>query len=235
MESMKTTLQKRYEEFWRQHYKTFIDFTDIGIELGDFLNDEKGGLVFVGVNPSGANKQYYNDYFAKEENKYKRIKENPQNAVIWYSPDEQHRKKDGFLKAAEKFVQECGYEHYSKLDVFCVVKKNQKDVQLHFELYKKVYREMFSIFADTIVDIRPKVIVVANAFVRDLFLEEGFDNIIKCERNEDFGGYLASINNGQFETQVYFSSMLSGQRALDVGSRENLIWLIRNYTTKNNI
>ena len=63
------------------------------------------------------------------------------------------------------------------------------------------------------------------------FYNNGSSPKFKLVDNKTFGGY--TFSTGDLETQLYFSSMLSGQRALDKGSWENLVWLIRNYLKKN--
>lgn len=76
----------------------------------------------------------------------------------------------------------------------------------------------------------PKIIVVSNALARRLFKKEtgireldDFGYIF--EFNNDFGTDV--ISKGFLKgTPVFFTSMLSGQRALDTGSRQRLEWHI---------
>lgn len=269
--SIKTFLEGRYRAFWRKNYSSFLGFTPIGIELGDFLptfsglkkgkgnyafpkykpiNTELGEryydftfnkqdrFVFVGLNPSGANLNYYEYYFGKEENKDKKFEEHPDNAVIWYSPtapDPYPTAPDPYLKAAKDFVKDCGYSFFYKLDTFCIVKKKQSDLVKHFLANQPLYQQMFEIFAETLIKIQPHVVVVTSAVIRKIFLKKGkfkgFQKIITCVPNQNKGGYTATITQGKrkIETQVYFSGMLSGQRALDKGSYENLVWLVSHY------
>ena len=112
---------------------------------------------------------------------------------------------------------------------------------------------MLNIFLDAIFGLKPSVIVVANAFVRKLLLAGtkklqcvpiSKDSVIKklgksnelkvfynrftLSPNNKNGGYTLSID-GKFKCQLFFSCMLSGQRAIDLGNRENLVWLVKNY------
>lgn len=64
----------------------------------------------------------------------------------------------------------------------------------------------------------PKVIVVNNSLARD-FLKDRLK--LKFEFNEDIGTEM--YNN----VPVFFTSMLTGQRALDNGSYERLVWHIK--------
>ena len=107
---------------------------------------------------------------------------------------------------------------------------------------------MIDIFFKTILRLRPKVIVVINAFVGRCFKgtqssevptpDGRFQDWIKLTPSEEFGGYDITITkpestegNEPLTTHIFFSSMLSGSRALDCGSRENLAWIVRNYLT----
>ena len=214
---------KEYVKFWNENkdndtFENFFDkFSDYApkIEIGDFDDTVRNGLLFVSCNPSGTDTDFY-----EQNNKI------DYEEVIWYS-----KKKDtsGFLGALKKFAEHCGYDgNYSKLDVFCVVKKSQDDVEDHYKKHKDVYEEMFDIFVSTVEKLEPKVIVVPNAFVRDLF-QNDFSEKIGYDKDQEpnCGGHKAKFGN--HETYIFFTSMLSGVRALDVGSRELLEWAVKRH------
>ena len=110
---------------------------------------------------------------------------------------------------------------------------------------------MFEIFLEYVKKVNPKVIIVANAFVRkvlkrddinfvnqnddNLYKKRGGDVKFKLERNPNYCGYTFTIDptGKSVSFQLFFSSMLSGKRALDIGSRENLVWLVNNYLSNN--
>lgn len=77
----------------------------------------------------------------------------------------------------------------------------------------------------------PKVIVVSNALARSFLKREariyelesfGFN----FEFSSDLGTDVIIDDNIMEGTPVFFTSMLSGQRALDTGSRQRLEWHI---------
>ncbi|HEX7414102.1 MAG TPA: hypothetical protein VF411_08650, partial [Bacteroidia bacterium] len=70
---------------------------------------------------------------------------------------------------------------------------------------------------------KPKVIVVNNAFARDLMFGEMKMNFVF---NENIGTHF--WNN---KTPVFFTSGLTGQRALDNGSYKRLVWHIKRALT----
>lgn len=221
MEDIRSQLFDKYNDFWKSNKKSFGKFFDGNpqyapkIEIGDFDDTVRNGLLFVSCNPSGTDTDFY------EQNNKIDYKE-----VMWYP-----KKKDtsGFLGALKKFAEHCGYNgNYSKLDVFCVVKKSQDDVEDHYKKHKDVYEEMFDIFVSTVEKLEPKVIVVPNAFIRDLF-QNDFSEKIGYDKDQEpnCGGHKAKFGN--HETYIFFTSMLSGVRALDVGSRELLEWAVKRH------
>ena len=223
MGDIKDKLFEDYKTFWDKNKDSFDELFDKDypgyapkIEIGDFDDTIKNGLLFVSCNPSGADTKYYK---SKNVNKEK---------VIWYKP-EKGKDTSGFLDALETFSYHCGYnEKYSKLDVFCIVKSKQEDVKNHYKRHKEIYGEMFKIFLKTVEKLQPEVIVVANAFVSDL-LKNAFKDKIGYidDQDSDYGGHEAKI--GDCPTYIFFTSMLSGGRALDVGSRELLAWAVKRY------
>lgn len=103
------------------------------------------------------------------------------------------------------------------------------------------WNEQLAISKEIIAELSPKLIVVLNAGVRELFAkmfspDENYpiDPIARnnwpnypCELryDESLGTYRFLINGKS--TPVLFSSMLSGQRALDNGSKRSLQWHIK--------
>lgn len=186
---------------------------------------EGAPLLFVGMNPSGTDKKSYS-----------RNKED----VFVYGGDSPYYREMG------EFTEKClgCTDGFSELDLFGIVQSNQSVVREDFLENPDYYKEMFELFLKYLILTQPKVIIVANAFAcrvlcRDTDLklcEPEYDNFYKNAKyslvtNDQFGGYTFSTKG--FKAQMYFSSMLSGQRALDNGSKDNLIWMVRNYLRHN--
>jgi len=84
----------------------------------------------------------------------------------------------------------------------------------------------------------PKIIIVANTLARRLLGKDKTkkDNIwmgLDFKMDKNVGTYRIINNEKLANTPVFFTSMLSGQRALDMGSYERLIWHI-GFVLKNN-
>ena len=96
--------------------------------------------------------------------------------------------------------------------------------------------EQLEVAKQRLIHISPKVVVVANSLARqftgkDRFEDKGIaQNIwmgLDFEFNEEFGSHRVKNIEELAHTHFLFSSMLSGQRALDLGSRERLVWQVR--------
>lgn len=87
-------------------------------------------------------------------------------------------------------------------------------------ILKDFFEGQLDISKEIIEKSTPALIVVLNAGARELF-KELFGN---GKFDTKLGAYIYCINGK--ETPVLFSGMLSGQRALDLGSKESLKWHI---------
>ena len=210
---------------------------------------EKSPILFVGMNPSGADYDHYMAYCMHHK------REAIPDVFIYCGDSPYYETMEKFAsECLEETVEEGNVSHkYSELDLFGIVQSTQAVIQEHFLQYPQHYVAMFDLFLKYVKIINPKVIIVANAFVRKILLRDkdlkldttkykdfygdNRKSKFKIEEkvNDNYGGHTFTINTegGSYTTQLYFSSMLSGQRALDLGSRENLVWLVRNYLKNN--
>jgi len=163
-----------------------------------FENLEEEAMLFVGINPS--NVENIEKYSIKKEDR-----------IYWGS---------------EEFKNE--YPYYQHFDnLACEMKWSHLDLYFCLETKQKILEEMkdnkflveqINISKEIIQKLAPKIIVVCNAYVRCL-MQEKFD----CEFDNEIGTYrIKECNN----VPIFFSGMFTGQRALDVGSRERLKWHI---------
>jgi hypothetical protein len=127
---------------------------------------------------------------------------------------------------------------WTHIDVLVFRETNQKYIDILSQDPKGlsfVYEQVM-IAKERILNIQPKVIVVCNTKARELIgknrfidakgIEHGVWMDFKFEFDMEYGSYR-STNVPELEhTHFIFSSMLSGQRALDLGSRERMVWQI---------
>ncbi|MCR9171578.1 MAG: hypothetical protein NXI10_03740 [bacterium] len=104
-----------------------------------------------------------------------------------------------------------------------------------------VYQQLM-ISKDLLEYYNPKVLVVSNTMAKELLGKNRGEN---KDTGEEYGVWMGLnfefdkelgthriVNSGKLDdTIVFFTSMLSGQRALDLGSRERLVWHIHKALT----
>jgi hypothetical protein len=164
-----------------------------------FENISENELLFIGINPSNI-KDLVNKYSVVYENGIFWAKENFRNEYKYY----QH------------FNDLANNKNWSYLDLFFTYEKNQKLIEKNIN--SRFFIEQFNISREIIEKISPKLIVVNNAFVRQ-YIKDYFE----CVFDNNIGTYrIKEFNN----IPIFFSGMLTGARALDVGSRERLKWHI---------
>jgi hypothetical protein len=105
-------------------------------------------------------------------------------------------------------------------DLLFIRETTQENVLNWKEKYASFFNDQLNISKRIIIKSDPKLIVVLNAGARKLFKEMfGNQNVDKT-----LGARIYCLNKR--ETPVLFSGMLSGGRALDLGSKESLQWHI---------
>lgn len=251
---------EKCRDFWRQNWQTFSNhqmpvtnplpnnlikdpypgfevavFNDPGCggTYGENVYQKENGLLIVGCNPSGiakhcnkrnpvCQKQNYSDFYIVNTYPLTTV----QNKKVHVN--------DSYTKAIHDFAVACNFtENYYKMDVFGIMRKEQRVLEddMNNGSHNKEYAELFDIFVSTVEELKPKVIVVVNAFVRYLF-QNVFKEKIRYDENQDpqCGGHIAKFGN--HDTYIFFTSMLSGGRALDVGSRELLVWAVNRYKNR---
>ncbi|HAV57971.1 MAG: hypothetical protein A2003_13365 [Acinetobacter sp. GWC1_38_13] len=217
------------------------------------LGVKKNTILFVGLNPS------YNESFLKLNasqliplfNDWRKIDDDNIKQIIEF---------DNSLKKIDKITLKTKYSYFQKFqDIVEYLKRNRKHNELleweHLDLFliritsqakfkdliyekddQKILnsfaKEQIKLFKILIDLIKPKLIVVANAYASKIFKEEIYKNSISFD-NEN-GYHLIRLEECR-EIPVFFSSMLTGQRALDNHSFERLCWHIDKALNNHNI
>ena len=206
-----------------------------GGTYGQNVYVKKNGLLIVGCNPSGIAKHHI----------YRKAIPNPQSPDYrnFYIVNTYPLVNDPYTKAIHDFANACGYgENYYKMDVFGIMRLKQSvlsdDIEDKYQPHLKEYQELFEIFVDTVIDLQPEKIVFVNAFISNLIngIRPNYTNIVNnhvivgtgINNRTNKGGLSITFNNNgrTFKSTAWFSSMLSGQRALDNGSKGLLTWAV---------
>lgn len=182
----------------------------------------RDSLMFIGVNPS----------FGKGSI----IPETEKNIGFYQTPKEQKFKDISYFEKMKEIAEYCETD-WTHLDLFFIRETKQKLIEeLSYSDVEFLNRQL-EISFKIIERANPKLIIVSNALASEFFgkmkakhkgfnkIWLGFDLIFEGDKstfNSKLGTYEISLNNKM--TPIIFSGMLSGQRALDIGSFERLKW-----------
>jgi hypothetical protein len=207
-------LNKLWEEFENED---FCKFSPNSIK-----EVPEDGIIFIGLNPS-----------LIERVKNELIEKNDINCCFHdfiYDKTKEYKYFHKFFEVAEKTNLNWGH-----IDILYNRETNQKKIEKLFktEKGKRFIEKQFEItrsVIDKLIDPNnPRIFVVTNALARDYLGKYYEKETHKYTNhrigynftwNEDLGTYFYKKN------PFFFTSMLTGQRALDKGSYKRLIWHI---------
>lgn len=190
------------------------------------LEITEGSLLFIGLNPS-----FNTEYVRKALSEIKDVE-----AYFNWSNKENFNPE---LDAQLTYVAKAEYPYFRKFREIALVLDYKWDhcdlfffrETLQREFLPKILksgttlnefgRKQLSIAFEMIDKAKPTSIIIANAFASDLYLRERKQRI---SFNSEKGCYYES--HGSKQIPVFFSSMLTGQRALDNHSYGRLVWHI---------
>lgn len=176
----------------------------------------ENAILFLGINPSFDEKKPLGTNF------YEINEENPGHS---------------YFKKFKELAHKLDGVKWTHLDLLFFRETNQKAVDKFIYNNPKglqfIYDQIM-ISKKLVEKSKPKIIVASNTKVRQLM---GFDK--KVENNEDIwmgydfefdnkiGTHRIKTSGELYDTPIFFTSMLSGQRALDIGSFQRLEWHIK--------
>ena len=211
---------------WKKYFNTSNEV------YGPLFYDEltKGGLVFVGVNPSFTLKGFKH---VLRDTEFESI--DPESFFLWSNIGASVKHVDTCVLIDRNWTHK--YHSYFKkmhemadaiklplqhIDVFLYKQTSQNDFLsriIHKGKLNEFGEAQLAIFDEVLKTIEPKVIVVANAFASSI-VRTHFKDVLKFD--EEHGFHILSL--GSRKIPIFFSSMITGQRALDTGSYERLKW-----------
>ncbi len=205
-ENFESTLKSLFHK-----YKT-LDFV---VERGFVAHDqlECDSILFVGINPS------YNE------------KVDHKNDSSFYNLLQENNAYQKYFRRFEDISKQVKHK-WTHVDLFYFRHTNQKHVYHYLKHNSDTLdfvSEQLAITRSVLEAITPKVIVVSNALARDLFgvtkpaglgINYSFDDEIGTHRIDEPNSSLHNV-------PLFFTSMLTGTRALDNGSYERLVWHLK--------
>jgi hypothetical protein len=211
-----------------QSFSTKVDIIEL-VERGFVLpkSIEIDSILFVGINPS----------FPKSHDKHEGFRYYPfDNTEL--NDEINFRNEIQYFRAMRNLVHMANVP-WSHLDIFCYRETDQKRFQalLATPDGAEFLRIQAAMFRKILESSQPKVIVVCNALAREVLgysLPNRFDLGFNYEFKFDtlIGTPRITTDGPLKGTPTFFSSMLSGQRAIDKSSFERLGWHINEVLKK---
>ncbi len=193
-------------------------FRNIPVVERGFLsidNLETNSILFLGINPSYTNS-------------------NSNNGLTFYNLDQQDNTYRQYFGKFENIFKETGLP-WSHMDLlyFQETKQNAIDSIMKEQYGVPFIYEQLKVSKKILEQVKPKVLIVCNTKARQFLgydksngtnewinYDFEFDNKIGTHR-------LTTKDSNLKNTPVFFTSMLTGQRAIDKGSYQRLVWHIK--------
>lgn len=182
----------------------------------------KDSLMFIGMNPS----------FRKGP-----VIPEKEKGIGFYQTSKDNNFKDiSYFEKMKEIAEYCETE-WTHLDLFFIRETKQELIKGLSYSDVEFLNLQLEISFEIIERANPKLIIVSNALASEFFgkmkhkhtgfdkIWKGFDLTFEGEKstfNSKIGTYEIPLNNKM--VPIIFSGMLSGQRALDIGSLERLKW-----------
>lgn len=198
---------------------------------------KKDAILFIGLNPSFSQKGYSS---LLRHTEFSNLE--PSNFYHWRN----RKKLDLEIALRVEQIGKENYPYFKKFkDIAAHVKLEWEHIDLFFfretsqsQFKQRIYagsnlsefgRSQLELSKQLILEARPRIIVVANAFASSLFIKQFPD----LEFDEKHGYHRVLIENKSVPT--FLASMLTGQRAMDNYSYQRLRWHIKKAVKENAI
>lgn len=219
-------INRTYVELWREYSESF-ELNRIPLVYPE-LNDN--GILFVGLNPS------FNDSWNKE-----RIDGSHKEFFRWEDrmeeklPEVKQREVDAreeyqYFKHFRDWFGPWHEGDWEHIDLFAYRMRSQTKLKDKIgvssgKCQTEFAKKQFDLAINLIDELNPEVIVVVNAYAGKLIQNHaGEDYQISNGLDQKLGCYYMESDGSRYP--ILFSGMITGQRALDTGSRRRLKWQI---------
>lgn len=213
---------------WNKH---FADNTDVYAPL--FYDElHKDRLVFVGMNPSFSARGFrtilkdteYADFDMISFFKWQNISSNPDLIDDCIKMENYaYQNYSQYFGRPIEIAKKVGLE-WQHIDLFLYKETSQSDFMNRVRskgVLNEFGMDQIKLFEEILVQIEPRCVVVTNATASEILRE-----YIKDDLSWDAERGFHWFTRGGKKIPMFFTSMLSGQRALDRWSYERLVWHI---------
>lgn len=207
--SVKQKFEAEFNELFNNTDSSQIPIVESGYHSVDEILTNS--LLFVGLNPSNTAEIKSNFYHLSQSgNKYQK-----------------------YWKVFETLGEETSLP-WSHLDLLVLRCTNQSGVKelLNSEVGLQFLHRQVMISKQILLLVQPRIIVVTNSLSKEFLGKNQKDGKgiwmgYNFSFDEEIGTDRIISNDILNGTPVFFTSMLSGQRALDLGSKDRLVWHIK--------
>ncbi|MCM3390600.1 hypothetical protein M3649_21180 [Ureibacillus chungkukjangi] len=242
-------LNKEIFNFWENDYALSSKKENYHNYLPGFLTDLKERtLTIIGCNPS-LNKNGYKNCFAgtpyentdfletisraKNTNFADNFSSNVQNL---HNIEKHIVNKHQYASTLRKFANDIGIQDFDNdvtlLDLFFIRDTNQKNIEKRVrnkDVLTTFATEQIKIMMTALNVTNPDIILIPNAFASNIFIKAN-SNKISIKQIGELRFFTLDLAKKQ--VPIFFSSMISGKRALDTFSLQRLTWDMTNTLSK---
>ena len=170
-------------------------------------------LLVVNCNPSGTDYNYYISQTPCDVMVYSKIKGNP------------------YLEWGKKLLPN---KKVVMADICQIVCQNQEIIReaIKDKKYNALFQELYDIFWQLVCELSPKVLVVTNAFVRDIIVSQKFlsrPKGVTIISDDDNVRYILRCSEHKREIILLCGGMIAGAHQMDKDSRRRLERDIKTY------
>ncbi len=191
-------------------------------------------ILFIGSNPSFSEKGFRTilketkfEFILKDLKKFYAFKQLSEIKINEFLEIQNLAKENHpYFKKINDFANKLNLGEWEHIDLLFIRETKQKAIEKLLKTNNDKINfidKQIKLSLQIIEKLNPKLIVVCNAFASKI-IQEKLSNNIKFENN--IGTHTLKLNNGN-KIPLFFSGMLSGQRALDNGTTERLEWHIK--------
>jgi tetratricopeptide (TPR) repeat protein len=196
---------------------------------------KKNVFLFIGLNPS-----FSKNAFKKILNKETNYKEIINKLDQFFSLNNFSKEKMKIFQGIAQLSRE-NYQYFTKfkeiardiennesnwehIDLILMRQTNQKEIEKLMKNHNKFIEKQIDLNIKIMYLLKPELIIVENAYASKILHKR-----LNLEWDNSIGTYRLDK-----QTPLFFSGMLTGKRALDLGSYERLKWhlkFVKNYIT----
>ncbi|TNJ41102.1 hypothetical protein KFZ70_04150 [Tamlana fucoidanivorans] len=213
--SIEKEFKNEIDNIWNDTKYSEIDIIERGYGIHDKII--KNSILFIGINPSFTKKAKNGSYFINLDQDAKRTIEGKPYVYFKKFVDITKKINNNSNSQIKWSHMDLLFHRETKQHFIEKIKKQKNGIEF--------INEQLKISRKIIIKSKPKIIVVSNTKARD-YLKNKTNCSFDFKFDNELGTEIIKNNSELNNVPVFFTSMLTGQRALDNGSYERLIWHI---------